>query len=160
VNPVLLAEPVAPHLAAALVGRRLAVAELAAAVQASLAAAHADVAFVEGAGGWLCPVNETETLADLAVALGAGVVLVVGLRLGCLNHALLTAAAIRAAGLPLVGWVANRIDPAMALADENIATLAARLPAPCLGTVPFLGAAPAPADVAARLAAAALWAAP
>jgi dethiobiotin synthetase len=105
-------------------------------------------------------VNETETLADLAVALGAGVVLVVGLRLGCLNHALLTAAAIRAAGLPLAGWVANRIDPAMLLADENIATLAARLPAPCLGTVPFLGASPTPADVAARLAAGALWAPP
>lgn len=160
VNPVLLAEPVAPHLAAARVGRRLAVDELVAAVRATLAAARADVAFVEGAGGWLCPVNETETLADLAVALGAGVVLVVGLRLGCLNHALLTAAAIRAAGLPLAGWVANRIDPAMLLADENIATLAARLPAPCLGTVPFLGASPTPADVAARLAAGSLWAAP
>jgi dethiobiotin synthetase len=160
VNPVLLAEPVAPHLAAARVGRRLAVDELVAAVRAPLAAARADVAFVEGAGGWLCPVNETETLADLAVALDAGVVLVVGLRLGCLNHALLTAAAIRAAGLPLAGWVANRIDPAMLLADENIATLAARLPAPCLGTVPFLGASPTPADVAARLAAGSLWAAP
>jgi dethiobiotin synthetase len=97
----------------------------------------ADVVVVEGSGGWRVPLNECETLADLAIALGAPVVLVVGLRLGCLNHALLTAEAIRADGLAIAGWVANCIDPDMLCRDDNIATLAARLDAPLLGVVPW-----------------------
>jgi dethiobiotin synthetase len=83
------------------------------------------------------PLNQRETLADLALAIGAPVVLVVGLRLGCLNHALLTAEAIRADGLHLAGWVANTLDPAMACRDENIATLRRWLPAPLLGVLPW-----------------------
>ncbi|MCY1378743.1 ATP-dependent dethiobiotin synthetase BioD 1 [compost metagenome] len=83
------------------------------------------------------PLNEDETLADLAVALALPVVLVVGLRLGCLNHALLTAEAIRADGLHLAGWVANTVDPVMACRDENIETLRLRLGAPLLGVVPW-----------------------
>jgi dethiobiotin synthetase len=97
----------------------------------------ADVVLVEGSGGWRVPLNDSETLADLAVALALPVVLVVGLRLGCLNHALLTAEAIRADGLQLAGWVANTVDPAMACRDENIATLRLRLGAPLLGVVPW-----------------------
>jgi dethiobiotin synthetase len=137
-NPVALPDALSPHLAAARAGRRIAVAELHAAQRALQALA--DVVVVEGAGGWRVPLNEHETLADLAIAMAAPVVLVVGLRLGCLNHALLTAEAIRSDGLVLAGWVANTIDPAMACRDENIATLRQRLRAPLLGLVPWLHA--------------------
>ncbi len=140
-NPVALPEPLSPHLAAARAGRRIGVPELLAAQRALLGCA--DVVLVEGAGGWRVPINERETLADLAVAMAAPVVLVVGLRLGCLNHALLTAEAIRADGLTLAGWVANSIDPAMHCRDDNIDTLRARLAAPLLGVVPW-SAAPDP----------------
>lgn len=134
-NPVALPDALAPHLAAARAGRAVAVAELVAAHAALRDLA--DVVVVEGAGGWRVPLNERETLADLALAIGAPVVLVVGLRLGCLNHALLSAEAIRADGLHLAGWVANTLDADMACRDENIATLRRWLPAPLLGTVPW-----------------------
>ncbi|MBT9551408.1 MAG: dethiobiotin synthase [Hydrogenophaga sp.] len=134
-NPVALPEPLSPHLAAARAGRRVDVAELVAAHRGLRGLA--DVVLVEGSGGWRVPLNEDETLADLAVALALPVVLVVGLRLGCLNHALLTAEAIRADGLHLAGWVANTVDPAMACRDENIQTLRQRLAAPLLGVVPW-----------------------
>lgn len=147
-NPVALPEPLSPHLAAARAGRHVGVAELLAAQRALRE--RADLVLVEGAGGWRVPLNETETLADLAIALAAPVVLVVGLRLGCLNHALLTAEAIAADGLVLAGWVANSIDPAMACRDENIATLRARLPAPLLGVVPW-SVAPDPRTIALQL---------
>lgn len=147
-NPVALREPLSPHLAAARAGRRIAVAELLAPQRALLE--RADVVLVEGAGGWRVPLNDTETLADLAIAMAAPVVLVVGLRLGCLNHALLTAEAIAADGLRLAGWVANGIDPAMACRDENIATLRARLPAPLLGVVPW-SPAPDPRSIVLQL---------
>jgi len=137
-NPVALPDPLSPHLAAARAGRRVTVAELHAAWRALQGLA--DVVVVEGAGGWRVPINERETLADLAVAIAAPVVLVVGLRLGCLNHALLTAEAIRADGLTLAGWVANSIERSMPCRDENIATLRARLAAPLLGVVPWLDA--------------------
>ncbi|MGE0098308.1 MAG: dethiobiotin synthase [Hydrogenophaga sp.] len=139
-NPVALPDAMAPHLAALRAGQSVTV--------ASLLAAHralrdlADVVVVEGAGGWRVPVNDRETLADLACAIGAPVVLVVGLRLGCLNHALLTAEAIRADGLHLAGWVANAIDVDMPCRDENIDTLRRWLPAPLLGTVPWCATTP------------------
>ncbi|HEV8691803.1 MAG TPA: dethiobiotin synthase, partial [Ideonella sp.] len=135
-NPVALPEPLSPHLAASHAGRAVRVADLLA--PARTLAAMADALVVEGAGGWRVPINDDETLADFAVALGAPVVLVVGLRLGCLNHALLTAEAIRHDGLPLAGWVANRIDPDMVAADENLDHLRAKLGAPLLGVVPWL----------------------
>ncbi|MBL8224992.1 MAG: dethiobiotin synthase [Chromatiales bacterium] len=160
VNPVMLPEAIAPHIAAVRAGRPLAVAPLAAAVRDVLARHQPDIAFVEGAGGWLCPLNDRETLADLAVALGADVVLVAGLRLGCLNHSLLTAVAVAGAGLRLVAWAGNVIDPDMPVRDENVATLRARLPAPCLGVVPWLGQAPRPAAVAAALETGSLWSRP
>jgi len=136
VNPVALEPAVAPHLAAEQSGIRLHAAGL---VSHCLNAARddIDVLVVEGAGGWLVPLNDGETLADVGAALEASVVLVIGMRLGCLNHALLTASAVRSAGVTLAGWVANCIDPDMALLDENIGTLRDWLPAPCLGVVPY-----------------------
>lgn len=134
-NPVALPEPMSPHLAARRAGRQVRVAELQAAHDAL--ACQADVVVVEGAGGWRVPISETETLADLARALRAPVVLVVGLRLGCLNHAMLSAEAIRADGLILAGWVANRIDPQMGAADDNLAYLRQHLGAPLLGDLPW-----------------------
>jgi dethiobiotin synthetase len=132
-NPVALPDAMAPHLAAERVGRTVTVAGLRTAHRALKE--HADVVLVEGAGGWRVPVNDRETLADLARAIGVPVVLVVGMRLGCLNHALLTAEAIRADGLELAGWVANAIDPDMPCREENIHTLRHWLPAPLLGRV-------------------------
>ncbi len=137
VNPVALRLAMAPHLAAAEEGRVLQAAPLVAHCHAIAQHPH-ELLIAEGAGGWLVPLNERETLADVATGLGWPVILVVGMRLGCLNHALLTAAAIRAAGLPLAGWVANSLAPAMPFHDQNVATLRARLPAPLLGVVPWL----------------------
>jgi dethiobiotin synthetase len=141
VNPVLLDEAMAPHLAARHAGIELAVAPLAAHCRA-ISALELDLLLAEGAGGWLVPLNVRESMADLAASLGWPVLLVVGMKLGCLNHALLTAAAIEQRGLRLAGWVANSAWPEMTAREENIATLRERLPAPCLGTVPWLGAMP------------------
>ena len=134
VTPVLLRAPMAPHIAAAHEHVTLAVAPLVAAAEAL--AKEADRIVVEGVGGFRVPLNAREDSADLARALALPVVLVVGMRLGCLNHALLTRDAIFAAGLPFAGWVANRVDPEMAAVEENIATLRMRLDAPLLGIVP------------------------
>ena len=133
-NPVLLLDPLSPHIAAARAGVQIDIASIVRSYHAL--AAQADAVVVEGAGGFHVPLSDTETGADLAQALALPVVLVVGLRLGCLNHALLTAEAIRARGLTLAGWVANRVDPAMEAVDENMAYLRARLAAPLLADVP------------------------
>lgn len=148
VNPYALAEPIAPHIAAAREGRRIELGVLCAAF--SELKKLAEIVVVEGAGGFAVPLNEDETMADLAVRLGLPVILVVGLRLGCLNHALLTAEAVRSRGLCLAGWVANQIVPEMPALRENLETLNRRLDAPCLGVIPFLEA-PHPAAVAPRL---------
>jgi len=137
-NPVALEPAVAPHIAAAEAGVSLDAASLVAA--ARTASAGAEFLVVEGAGGWRVPLGETGSLADVAVGLGLPVVLVVGLRLGCLNHALLSAEAIRADGLALAGWVANPLPPEMPRLEENIATLVRRLGAP-LARLPACGAA-------------------
>lgn len=149
VNPFAFAPAIAPHLAAREVGVELNVAALLAPVRKVLARG-ADFTLVEGAGGWRVPLAGRENLSDLAVALGLPVILVVGVRLGCINHAVLTAEAIARDGLELAGWVANVVDPHTARLDENLATLAERLPAPCLGRVPRLAEA-SPAAVAAHL---------
>ena len=146
VNPYCFAPAVAPHIAAAEAGREIDFGVIAAACAA--AGRQAELLIVEGVGGFCVPLGKDRNAADLAVELGWPVILVVGMRLGCINHALLTAEAIRARGLTLAGWVANRIDPAMARFDENLATLAGLLPAPLLGVVPH-----APADGAAGAAA-------
>jgi dethiobiotin synthetase len=137
VNPVALAPAIAPHIAAVEAGVSLDVASLASAVQAVLAK-QADFTLVEGAGGWYVPMNDSSTLADLAVALQLPVIVVVAVRLGCINHALLTVAAIERDGLRVAGWVANLLEPHMPRLEENIASLQARLSAPCLGRVPLL----------------------
>ena len=137
VNPFSFAPAIAPHLAAREAGVELKVAALATAVQAVLTQ-QADFTLVEGAGGWRVPLGEQATLADLSIALDLPVILVVGVRLGCINHALLTAEAIAHDGLRLAGWVANVLDPQTSRLDDNLRTLTERLAAPCLGRVPRL----------------------
>lgn len=136
VNPIALEPPIAPHIALKLVGRDVRAAELAHHCSVGV---EADFVLIEGAGGWLVPLNSNETIADACVEIGADVILVVGMKLGCLNHALLTSAAIKHAGLNLAGWVANCIGPKMPFLDQNVETLIERLDAPHLGTVPHMG---------------------
>jgi len=134
VNPYCLRAPVSPHIAAEEAGIVIDPALIRTRYEAL--AAVADRVIVEGAGGWLAPIGAARTMEDVAVALGLPVVLVVGLRLGCLSHALLTARAIRASGLPIAHWVGNAIDPAFERSRENIATLSAAL-GPPLATLAF-----------------------
>lgn len=133
-NPYCFSAAIAPHIAAAEEGRRIEFATIQAACEQAMT--QADLVIVEGVGGFRVPLGADGDSADLAVALALPVILVVGMRLGCINHALLSAEAIVGRGLRLAGWVANRIDPAMARFDENLATLQALLPAPLLGVVP------------------------
>ena len=150
-NPLLLPDPLSPHIAAERAGVRIDIAELVRRYR--LLAQRADAVVVEGAGGFHVPLSASKTGADLAQALALPVVLVVGLRLGCLNHAALTAEAIQARGLTLAGWVANRIDPAMQAQDDNIAWLQRRLAAPLLVDIPHL-AGPDPRAITVHLPAA------
>jgi len=136
INPVALEAAIAPHIAAQQERRVLSADRLAGFCRGSLN--QADFTLVEGAGGWRVPLNPQETLADVAKILRLPVILVVGVRLGCINHALLTMEAIRSDGLPLAGWVANCIDADMPALQENIHSLMVRIPAPCLGVVPWL----------------------
>ncbi len=135
VNPYAFAEPVAPHIAAELAGVRIELAVIVAAY--ARLAAQADVVVVEGAGGWRVPLNELEDMADLAQCLGLPVVLVVGLRLGCLNHASLTVESIIHRRLQWAGWVGNHVESTMQLAVQNVAALRRLLPDPCLGVQAF-----------------------
>jgi dethiobiotin synthetase len=134
INPIALREPLSPHLAAAHEGVEIALAPLYEAFE-RLRGMHDDV-LVEGVGGWLVPLSRSLLASDIARQWQLPVVLVVGLRLGCLNHALLSARAIATDGCRLVGWIGNRIDPAMDAVEENIETLRHQLPAPCLGILP------------------------
>jgi len=135
VTPVLLREPMSPHIAAAREGRTISLAP----ILEELGRAGPANAFhiVEGVGGFVVPLGDDLDTIDLARAVALPVVLVVGLRLGCLNHSLLTARAVEAAGLELAGWIANAIDPAMRVPDENVQTLRRRLRAPLLGRFPW-----------------------
>lgn len=137
INPVALASAIAPHIAAEMSHRSLSVASLLDHCQQVLQY-DADVTVIEGAGGWRVPLNATETMADLVRALQVPVILVVAMRLGCLNHALLTAEAMLRDGVVLAGWVANGLGEPMPHYHDNVASLAARLPAPCLGELPCL----------------------
>ena len=146
VNPWLFEPAIAPHIAAAEAGATIDVARI---VEAHVKLQRgAEIVLAEGAGGFLVPLDAKRSMAELPERLGMDVILVVGLRLGCLNHALLTAEAIAARGLALAGWVGNHIDPGFARMRSNLDTLEARIAAPCLGIVPHM---PEP-DVAAAAA--------
>jgi dethiobiotin synthetase len=148
VNPYAFEPPIAPHIAAGHEGIDI---ELDTIRDCALALiAEADLLVVEGAGGWRVPLGPALFASDLPGALGLPVVMVTGLKLGCINHSLLTAESIRAGGNRLAGWVANQIDPEMQVRDENLATLAALVDAPFLGLVPWM-AAPEPPRIAAHL---------
>jgi len=146
VNPYCFEPPIAPHIAATQAGAVIEIDRITQAYQQL--AALAEVVIVEGVGGYCVPLNDTQDTATLAQRLGLPVIMVVGLRLGCLNHALLTARSITADGLTLAGWVANRIDPAMVAAVDNIRALSPRITAPLLGEIEF-AATPDPRRIAA-----------
>jgi dethiobiotin synthetase len=129
-NPYPLADAAAPHLVARRLGVDIEIATIRAAYERL--AARADAVVVEGAGGALVPLDDRRDTLDIARELRLPVLLVVGIRLGCINHARLTTLAIRARGLALAGWVATRVDPRMAYADENVAWLTGELPARCI----------------------------
>ena len=135
VNPYAFEPAIAPHIAAMEAGRPIDFGLLDGCYERLCL--QSDVIIVEGAGGWLAPLDATHTFADLAVRWKLDVILVVGLRLGCLNHALLTAEAIEVRGLQLAGWVGNSVDPDFARREANIATLRSRLAANCLGLFPY-----------------------
>ena len=139
VNPVTLPDAVAPHIAAARVGVDLEIPPLVRAYEAL--SRRAECIVTEGAGGWLVPLGHGESMADLAAAIGSPVLLVVGLRLGCLSHTLLTVEAIRRRGLEMAGWIGNCLDPAMPEFDANVATLDEAVESPRLGLVPWIEAA-------------------
>jgi dethiobiotin synthetase len=147
-TPFMLREPCAPHIAASLEGVRIEPVPIMTAYAEILGASDATV--VEGVGGFCVPFSDDFDSADMAVQLGLPVILVVGMRLGCINHALLTAEAIISRGLVLAGWVANQVDPDMRFVDENVAALEQRMPAPLLGRVPRLEQ-PSAADAAAYI---------
>ncbi len=146
INPYVFAEPIAPHLAAQDARIDIALDRITSAYAALSAAAACVV--VEGVGGWMAPLGAKLMQADLVHALRLPVILVVGLRLGCINHALLSARAIRDDGCELLGWIGSTIEPAMLRREDNIAALRERLLAPCLGVLPHLHAADAQAQVA------------
>ena len=135
INPYAFDQPLAPHIAAQQTGAEI---DLSTIHKAYLElSTHADIVIVEGVGGFLVPINQRQNGADLVQTLNLPVILVVGMRLGCLNHALLTVKAIQATGLALAGWVANCIDPQMMVIAENIITLEQQLDCPLLGILPF-----------------------
>lgn len=135
VNPYCFEPPIAPHIAAAEAATAIELERIHAAYREL--AGRLDCVVVEGAGGFYVPLGAGIDTCDLARTLDLPVILVVGLRLGCLNHALLTAAAVRAAGLELAGWVANHLDPEMARVEENVSALKERLRAPLIARLPF-----------------------
>jgi dethiobiotin synthetase len=136
-NPYALAPPIAPHLAARDAGVVIEIDRILAAYRTI--AAQVDSVVVEGAGGWRVPLNDDQDMSDLAVALGLPVVLVVDIRLGCINHALLSAQAIATSGLTLAGWVANHVHGDYARSADNIASIEARIGTPLLGVIPYHG---------------------
>jgi dethiobiotin synthetase len=136
INPYLFLQAIAPHIAAQRAGVIIQFSRIVESYQEL--AAQADVVIVEGVGGFRVPLNARQDSADLVLELGLQIILVVGIRLGCLNHALLTVEAIAARGLTLAGWVANIVEADMPMREENIAALQQRIAAPLLGVVPYM----------------------
>lgn len=147
-NPFVYVPPIAPHLAAEEAGRHIDATEIR--ENFEQLAAISDMVIVEGAGGWRVPIGSDMTIPDLVRMLNLPVILVVGMRLGCINHAILTAESIQHAGLILHGWIANHIDPDMQAQQGNLKTLNKWLSAPCLGNVPYLEQ-PAPKQISGYL---------
>ncbi|HEY8118918.1 MAG TPA: dethiobiotin synthase [Methylophilaceae bacterium] len=137
INPYAFLPALAPHIAAEQAGVNISLKVITDAYRQ--ASTQADVVIVEGVGGFCVPLGDDIDTADMAQRLGLPLIMVVGMRLGCLNHALLTAEAIKARGLKLAGWVANQIDPKMSAFEENLQALKERLGCPCLGVVPWSG---------------------
>lgn len=137
VNPFAFAPPIAPHLAA-LENNQILSAEIISEAIAPTLKIPADYYVIEGCGGWLVPLNNNETYADFVVKNDFSVILVVGMRLGCLNHALLTYHAIKASGVKLKGWIANCIDPTMGYREHNIKSLQQIIAEPCLATMDYI----------------------
>ncbi|MEE4244209.1 MAG: dethiobiotin synthase [Kangiellaceae bacterium] len=135
VNPICLEPAIAPHIAAEKIGQTLSIDRIEKSL--NIDQYSADKLLIEGAGGWLVPLNDHQSFADLALRLTKNVVLVVGMKLGCINHALLTVQAIRAAGGNCVGWIANQVDPTMAVYQENLATLQKSIGVPLIATVDY-----------------------
>lgn len=136
VNPLLFKEATSPHLAAELEEREIELGQLS--LGLSRLASRYDAVVVEGAGGWFTPLNSRECLSDWVIQEGLGVILVVNMRLGCINHALLTQQAVLGAGLPLAGWIANRTAPNPHQEAAYLETLKQRLNAPMVGDIPYL----------------------
>ncbi|MCI0505581.1 MAG: dethiobiotin synthase [Gammaproteobacteria bacterium] len=134
INPYAFKPAVAPHIAAQLAGINIDIQHIKHCYRQI--ASNADIVIVEGAGGWLVPVNDHQTMADAAASLNLPVILVVGMRLGCLNHALLSVESIRSKGMVLTGWVANHISPTMEKSKNNIECLKQLIPSPLLGIIP------------------------
>lgn len=139
INPYHFVPAIAPHIAAEQAAIVISLDTIAHAYQQLTTLA--EVVVVEGAGGFFVPLNQTQTLADLAVQINIPIILVVGIRLGCINHALLTVEAIKTRGLTLAGWVANEIDPNSRTFAENLTSLQQRIAAPCLSVIRWQGAA-------------------
>ena len=133
VNPFAFEPPIAPHIAGDPLDKNKVKEKLMSSIQHD-----ADINIIEGAGGWMVPLNDQDYISDVIVDLGIPVILVVGMKLGCINHAILSAQSIRASGASLLGWVANCIDPDMLALEENIETLRQRLWVPCLKIVPHV----------------------
>lgn len=150
VNPFALEPPIAPHIAAEQIGLRLSVLEIAKAIAVGLEEA-ADITLIEGAGGMMVPLNERESFIDLCGLLKIPVVLVVGLKLGCINHALLTVDALQKRNIELAAWVGNSPVELMREHDANVGSLIKRIPAECLGIVPPLHDDPEPVSRAAEI---------
>ena len=135
VNPYAWEAAIAPHIAAQQQGNEMTLAPIRSSFQKITA--QCDIVIVEGAGGWLVPFNDTQTMADIAVDLSLDVILVVGIRLGCINHALLTVESIQKKGCKLAGWIANHLSEINAVAEENVKYLTCQIDAPLLGTFNF-----------------------
>ena len=133
VNPYAFEPAIAPHIAAKEAGQSIDVGK----ISAIAATIEADYLVVEGVGGWCVPLGESRMLVELAKATSDEVIIVVGMRLGCINHALLTAAQVVRDGMVLKGWIANHVDPDMQAQSENMSTLQALMPAPMLGVLPW-----------------------
>ncbi|CAH9019370.1 dethiobiotin synthase [Candidatus Nitrosacidococcus sp. I8] len=136
VNPHNLSLPIAPHLAAQHQNTQ---------IDLKIIQNHfddivikSDVIIIEGVGGWMVPINQKQTMVEVAQLFKLPIILVVGMRLGCLNHALLTSESILKSGLPLAGWIANQVQPQMDWVEENIHSLREHLSAPLLGIIPYL----------------------